>query len=133
MTMGVRALAFNAEGELLLVKHTYVPGWHLCGGGVETGDTLAQTLETELREEANVVLDGPAVLRSMHLNLGASKRDHVAVLVAKNVTQTSPKQADREIKDARFFALDALPDDTTEATKRRLAEYFDGVSPDPYW
>ena len=31
MTMGVRAACFDEAGRLFLVRHSYVPGWHLPG------------------------------------------------------------------------------------------------------
>jgi ADP-ribose pyrophosphatase YjhB (NUDIX family) len=38
MTLGVRGVATDGEGRVLLVKHTYViAGWWLPGGGVEQG------------------------------------------------------------------------------------------------
>src|SRR5205085_1859217 len=40
MTVGVRALVIDGSGCILLVKHSYVSGWHLPGGGVEPGETL---------------------------------------------------------------------------------------------
>lgn len=133
MTLGVRALVFNSDGRVLLVRHTYVPGWHLCGGGVEVGDTFEETLAKELEEEANIVLTTPAALLSIHLNKQTSKRDHVAVYVAHDVQQTAPKKSDREIVSAEFFALDALPADVTTATLRRINEYKQTLPPDPYW
>lgn len=133
MTLGVRALAFNADGALLLVRHTYVPGWHLCGGGVEAGDTFEETLAKELHEEANVELGEKVTLQSLHFNRNVSKRDHVAVYVAKGVVQRAPKQPDREIAEVQFFALDALPEGTTQSTLKRIEEYQSGTKPDPYW
>src|ERR1700744_583683 len=35
MTLGVRAIVVDGEGKVFLVKHSYVAGWHLPGGGVE--------------------------------------------------------------------------------------------------
>ena len=38
-----------------------------------------------------------------------------------------------EIVAHGFFALDALPDDTTRATRARIAEVFGGVAVSELW
>ena len=40
MTLGVRGVVLNGDNSVFLVKHSYVSGWHLPGGGVEVGETL---------------------------------------------------------------------------------------------
>ena len=62
MTLGVRGLVVDEEQRILLVRHTYVAGWFLPGGGVETGETMEQALAKELREEANLFLENTPVL-----------------------------------------------------------------------
>src|SRR3974390_2056559 len=37
MTLGVRAVVLDGENRVFLVKHSYVSGWHLPGGGVHAG------------------------------------------------------------------------------------------------
>ncbi len=133
MTLGVRAAVLNEAGEVLLVRHTYTPGWHLPGGGVEPNETLVDALAKELREEANVALGAPATLHGVFLNRHVSVRDHVAVFVVRSFTQSTPKQPDREIAEARFFPFSALPEKTTPGTRRRLAEIIDGTAPPAEW
>jgi 8-oxo-dGTP pyrophosphatase MutT (NUDIX family) len=133
MTMGVRIAAFDGEGRVFLVRHTYVPGWHLPGGGIEVGQTALEAAVMELREEGHLALSAPPVLFGIYLNLSATKRDHVVLYLARDVVQTSERRPDREIAEARFFALDALPEGVTRGTLRRLADIREGRAADPYW
>ena len=133
MTLGVRAIALDADGRVFLVRHSYTPGWHLPGGGVEAGETLLSSLERELREEANLEMTGAPALLGVYFNAKASRRDHVAIYVVRDFRVLGPRKADWEIGEARFFARDALPADTSEATKARLAEALDGAPLSPLW
>ncbi len=128
MTMGVRAACFDRAGRVFLVRHSYVPGWHLPGGGIERWETAGEALAKELREEGNLALGAPPVLLHVYFNRQTSKRDHVLLYRCDGVTQSAPRAADREIVEAGFFALDALPQSTTAATRRRLEE-IEGRAP----
>ncbi len=130
MTLGVRAAVIDSEGHVLLVRHTYVAGWYLPGGGVERGESAVDALARELMEEGGVTLTGPPALRSLHHNRG---RDHVAFYVVRDFAQAAPKQPDWEIAEAGFFAPDALPAGATPATRARLAEVFDGAEISAKW
>ncbi|XHM77547.1 NUDIX domain-containing protein [Mesorhizobium sp. ANAO-SY3R2] len=134
MTLGVRGLVHDAAtNSIFLIRHTYVPGWQLPGGGVEVGETFVESLARELEEEGNIVLSVSPALKSIHLNKQASRRDHVAFYLVQGFSQLRPKEPDHEIAEAGFFPLDALPEGTTPATRRRIAEVFDGAEASPYW
>jgi ADP-ribose pyrophosphatase YjhB (NUDIX family) len=126
MTLGVRAVVLDGQGRVFLIRHTYVPGWHLPGGGVETGETALEALTRELREEACIAIDEPPVLAGVFFNRRISRRDHVLVYVIRHFTVVEEKQPDREIAEAGFFPLGQLPEGTTAATRRRLAEILEG-------
>lgn len=128
MTLGVRGLALDAEGRVFLIRHTYVRGWQLPGGGVETGETLRQSLERELAEEANIEMSGEPQLLGVYFNRHASRRDHVAVYVLRQFHQTAPKLPDHEIAASGFFPVTALPEGTTPGTQARIQEAL-GLSP----
>ena len=133
MTLGVRAAVFDAEGRVLLVRHSYVPGWYMPGGGVEVGETMQVSLERELVEETGVALTGPAELFGFYWNRGASPRDHVALYVCRAWRQAAPPPRNMEIVDSGFYPPDALPADATEATRRRLAEIAGRSAPSATW
>lgn len=134
MTLGVRGVVFDAERRaVLLVRHTYVDGWHLPGGGVEPGETMETSLARELAEEGNIQLTGAPELRSIHLNRQASRRDHVAVYLVTRFRQDGDHQPDMEIAESRFFMLADLPEGVTSGTRRRLAEIFEDAPVSAEW
>lgn len=134
MTFGVRAIVREPEtGRVFLIRHTYVPGWQLPGGGVEPGETALHALGRELMEEGNIELLAEPRLVSLHFNRNASRRDHVALYLVERYRQASPKLPDREIAEAGFFTPDDLPDETTPATRRRLAEALGTAAGSPFW
>jgi 8-oxo-dGTP pyrophosphatase MutT (NUDIX family) len=132
-TLGVRGLVIDGEGRVLLVRHTYVRGWHLPGGGVETGETMLAALTRELREEGGVELTAAPALHGVYFNRQASRRDHVALFVVRDFRQDGSRKPNFEIAECAFFARDALPDGTTKGTRSRLAEVLDGAPVSEFW
>ncbi len=133
LTLGVRGLVFDAQGRVFLVKHSYIAGWHLPGGGVELGETLAAALTRELAEEGNIELIRPPELFGIYWNRRIAWRDHVALYVVRSFRQTAPPQPNHEIVAHGFFAADALPEDTSRATRARVAEVLGGNAPAEIW
>lgn len=133
LTLGVRAVVIDAQGRVFLVKHSYVSGWHLPGGGVEPGETVQAALARELLEEGGIAALEPPVLHGVFFNGRVSRRDHVAVFVIRAFRQDGGPRHVHEIIDHGFFSTEALPPDTTRGTRARLAEVLDGVAVSERW
>jgi 8-oxo-dGTP pyrophosphatase MutT (NUDIX family) len=133
MTLGVRGLVLDPEGRVFLIKHSYVSGWHLPGGGVEPGETVLQALERELREEGNIELTGSPRLHGLYFNGHVSDRDHVALFIVRAFRQNAPPQPNHEIIAHGFFASAALPEGTSSATRARIAEALSGAAAQDRW
>ena len=132
-TLGARAMVIDGQARVFLVKHSYVDGWHLPGGGVETGETLLTALARELAEEGNIQLTAPPRLHGMFYNKRVSRRDHVALYIVREFRQDGPPVPNHEIIAHGFFAIDALPEDTGRATRARIAEVFGGAAVSELW
>jgi 8-oxo-dGTP pyrophosphatase MutT (NUDIX family) len=133
MTLGVRAVVLDRDNRVFLVKHSYVAGWHLPGGGVETGETFGESLRRELMEEGRIALSGEPALHGLFFNSHASRRDHVAVYVVRDFSQDRLPEANNEIIACGFFAAAALPADTTRGTRLRISEVLEGRAKTATW
>jgi ADP-ribose pyrophosphatase YjhB (NUDIX family) len=128
----VRGAAVDGEGRVLLVKHTYVHGWWLPGGGVERGQTAEDALIREMREEAGLIVEGRPVLVSVHSNERYFRGDHVLVYRIDRFTLTE-RTSHGEIAEIGWFDPADPPEDTHRATRTRLAEIFGGAATTTSW
>ncbi len=134
MTLGARVMLFNENGEICLIKHSYIDGWQLPGGGVDTGETIGNAAARELAEEAGFQPVEPMSLFAAYKNENVSRRDHVLLYVCRHAEPIAGFKIDGlEIVDCQFFAPDKLPEDTTMSTKRRIAEIAGKIEVDRYW
>jgi ADP-ribose pyrophosphatase YjhB (NUDIX family) len=125
MTLGVRAVVLDSENRVFLVKHSYVSGWHLPGGGVETGETFLESLRRELIEEGRIEMTGEPLLHGLFFNRRVSPRDHVAVYVVRHYRQDRMPDPNHEIVACGFFGVADLPPETTRGTRQRIAEVLE--------
>jgi len=133
MTLGVRGVVLDGDDKVFLVRHSYVAGWHLPGGGVEVGETFLDALRRELVEEGRIELTGEPVLHGLFFNGHVSRRDHVAVYIVRQFRQDRLPKPNHEIVECGFYAAGALPAETTRGTRLRIAEVLDRASPIATW
>ena len=133
MTLGVRGVVLDGDNRVFLVRHSYVAGWHLPGGGVEVGETFLEALRRELVEEGRIELTEKPVLHGLFFNGHVSRRDHVAVYVIRQFRQDRLPAPNHEIVETGFYDAAALPAETTRGTRLRIAEVLDGAKPIATW
>jgi 8-oxo-dGTP pyrophosphatase MutT (NUDIX family) len=121
--IGVRVLLAQGD-EVWLVRHTYLDGWFLPGGGVDRGETLEGTARREAREELGAEL-GNVMLIGVFTNFGDWKTDHTAVFYCNDFKITG--KPDGEIAEARAFPLSQLPVDIYAVHRYLLEKYSTGT------
>lgn len=133
VSIGVRMLVADDRGRVLLIRHTYRPGWYLPGGGVKRWESLRDAAVREAREEAGIAVVEVAGPPSMHANFVPERSDHVALFTAARWQPIPDAAPSAEIAEARFFPAADPPAGTTASTRRRLAEWVSGAAPSERW
>jgi 8-oxo-dGTP pyrophosphatase MutT (NUDIX family) len=132
LTIGVRVVVREGE-RVLLVRHTYTPGWHFPGGGIAKRETAVDAAARELKEEALIELTAPPVLLGVFLSTVQFKSDHILLFEGQAWRRVAGKGRPLEIAEARFFAMRDLPKGTTAGTRRRIAELLGEAQPGALW
>lgn len=133
LTLGVRLVALDDAGRVFLVRHSYLPGLHLPGGAVDPGESCREAAVREAAEEGGLVIAGPPALFHVYMNPIGGRHDHIVLYVARGVRQDRAPRPSLEIIASGFHPADPLPPDTTPATRARLAEVLEGVTPTESW
>ena len=112
----------NDRREVLLVKHTYISGWHMPGGGVDVGESTEDAVSREVSEETMFDLLGPPKLVDIYHYDKITKRDHVVVFLSRDFKRKRSNSRSVEIESCRFFPLDSLPVDIDRSAKRWIVD-----------
>jgi 8-oxo-dGTP diphosphatase len=106
--VGVGAIVFDAEGRVLLIERGKPPGaglWSVPGGKLEPGETLAQAVAREVREETGLIVEVGALACVVERIAGDAHfviLDYFARVIGGALAAASDARA------ARFVDPDAL-------------------------
>ncbi len=105
ITLGARIILLR-DDRVLLVEHTYRPGWYLPGGGVDKGESLEECIRREAEEEAG------ATVRSLQLfgiysAFSEEKSDHVAIFVSRDFDCVRSRRTTRSRGQSGFRSMRA--------------------------
>lgn len=123
MTIGVRAALIDGD-KVLLIKHSYIPGWHFPGGGVDHRETIEEGMRREVMEETGYQVTGEAPVFQTYLNSLPPHRDHIVLYICRAFEQAQPFKPNHEIIACEWFDRKSLPEDTSKATRAKIGEIF---------
>ena len=132
LTLGAQGALIDSDNRVLLVRHSYRPGWFFPGGGVEWGETIEHALARELEEEVGARLLARPELLGVYANFASFPGDHIAVFVSR-AWQRHDGHKSGEIAEARLFARGELPESIDTGTRARLDEIFDQAPQAALW
>jgi len=133
LTIGVRIIVREGVERVLLVRHTYAPGWHFPGGAIDRRETAADAAVRELREEALIEATSAPRLIGVYLSTVNRKSDHIVLFEAGTWRRIDGKSRVLEIAETGFFPIRNLPKGTTGGTRRRVAELLGEAEPGTGW
>lgn len=114
-------IATNRAGEVLLVRHSYGSDlWSLPGGGRGRAENPEEAARREIREELAVDVIGLELVSELAETISGAP--HIAHVFSGTLAG-EPQPDRREILEARFFALDALPRNISGIASARIAAF----------
>ena len=131
-TAGVKVIALDDAGDVLLVRHRYGRSdlWMLPGGGIARGESPILAAAREVREETGCILRDVVAMGTFAAR-AEGRRDTVHLFRGR--TSGTPRADGVELAEVRFFPVDALPDAASPATRRRIAEWRGQRPADGRW
>jgi 8-oxo-dGTP pyrophosphatase MutT (NUDIX family) len=131
VAFGASAIVEDEQGRVLLVRHSYMSGWHLPGGGVDGGEPPAEAVIRELKEEVGLIRSSAPQFLALFTRKPGWATNVVALYRVRDaVLDFKPNL---EIREILFADPKSPPAETTAGTRRRLAELVSGSTPSPYW
>lgn len=124
VAFGAHAMVEDDEGRLLLVRHTYMPGWFFPGGGVHRGEPALDAVKRELNEEIGLQDFASCELFGLYTRKHFFTTNVIALFHIKGATFDF--KPNREIAEAKFFPLDTPPKEAGAGVLRRFVERSDG-------
>jgi len=109
------------DNKVLLVRHSYVRGWLLPGGGVGRAEPPAEAILRELKEEIGLVRSSPPQFVGLYSRRTGWVTNVIALYRVDDAEFSF--QPNFEIREVQFADPVAPPDGTPHSVRRRLLEF----------
>ncbi|SFE48807.1 ADP-ribose pyrophosphatase YjhB, NUDIX family [Paenibacillus catalpae] len=118
--MGAAAIITNAEGKILLVKHSYGKNnWDLPGGKSEINESVQQTAAREVLEETGLQVE-IGTLTGIYYDPAYDMHHFVFIAACDGDQQPIPNSP--EILECRYCTPDDLPRPISDFTYNRILD-----------
>lgn len=122
--MGGGCLFFNEEGNILLVKPNYKPGWEIPGGVVELNESPKQCCMREVQEELGLIRNIGDLLVVDYNRETEEKTESLMFIFNGGLLTDSEIRSiqlrQEELSEFRFFSAANLPPEMTLALRDRV-------------
>lgn len=103
--VGVVAVVFDAQGRILLFKHTYRKfDWGLPAGGLEFGEAPEEAVRREFLEESGIQIEVGRLLMA----ISAKEGHHISLIYLCRILEGEFRES-LEISEVRYFETERLP------------------------
>lgn len=125
--MTVTTLVLNQKNEILLIKRVRDPQtgwWALVGGYVDWDELLEQCSLRELKEEATITADHATFFKAYDaLDRDKDGRQNIDLAFVVQVSSDDFTAEKNEVSEARWFALDSLPENIAFDHRLMIEDY----------
>lgn len=138
MVPSVNVVVLNDEGAFLMIRRTDNDNWALPGGGMDLGESIADTAVREVKEETGVDCEVTGLVGiytdPKHIILYTSNgeaRQEFSIVFTARATGGEPTPSD-ESKEVRWMTKNDLPALTMDRSQRIRLDHFANFSETPY-
>ncbi|HSZ12119.1 MAG TPA: NUDIX domain-containing protein [Rhizomicrobium sp.] len=131
VAFGAHAIVQDRDGRVLLVKHSYVRGWHLPGGGVRGGEPADAAVLREVTEEVGLSSYSACEFYGLYTRKVGPATNVIALYRLRDAEIAF--EPNFEIRNVMWADPENPPEDVSPGARRRLAELTGKADVSPYW
>ena len=112
-TLGVSGIVFNQKNQILLIRRNQPPAmgfWSIPGGKLETGESLAEACQREIKEETGLLTEVKHIVAVVERRVEGFHYVIIDYLAQLSDEENNQPIALSDVSEARWVSLDCLGD-----------------------